>query len=85
MTLGIFFYLANAIVVLAFIVRVMTRPHREPVSRIAWVAVIAALPVVGIIAYLLLGETSIGTKRINRMKGVIEGLPPMAEIAHVNH
>ena len=33
---------------LALIIRVLTRPHREPASRIAWIAVIAALPIVGI-------------------------------------
>ena len=41
---------------LVVIIRVMLRPHREPASRIAWVAVVAALPVVGILAYILFGE-----------------------------
>jgi hypothetical protein len=42
---------------LAFIARAIYRPHRDPASRIAWVVVIGALPVVGIVAYLLLNET----------------------------
>ena len=42
------------------IVRVLLRPHRDPASRVAWIVVILAFPVVGIVAYLLLGETNIG-------------------------
>ncbi len=80
MTTALIGVIVNALIVLAFIVRVMTRPHREPASRIAWVAVIAALPVVGILAYLLLGETSIGRKRIARMKQVIDGMPSMPAV-----
>ena len=48
----------------ALIVRVLLRPHREPASRIAWIVVIAALPIVGILAYILFGEVNIGRRRI---------------------
>jgi cardiolipin synthase len=47
--------------------RAITRPNRIPASRVAWVAVIMFLPLLGVIAYLLLGETSIGSKRIRRL------------------
>ena len=57
------------------IVRVLLRRHRDPASRIAWIVVILALPVVGMVAYLLLGETNIGRKRVARMKRVIADLP----------
>ena len=60
-----------------FIVRVLLRPHRDPASRIAWIVVILALPIAGIVAYLLLGETNIGQKRVERMKKVIAALPNM--------
>ena len=53
----------------------LLRPHRDPASRIAWIVVILALPVVGIVAYLLLGETNIGRKRVERMKKVMAALP----------
>jgi cardiolipin synthase len=69
---------------LAFMARAIYRPHRDPASRIAWVVVIGALPVVGIVAYLLLGETSIGRKRIVRAKEVLSGIPPMAVPARAN-
>jgi cardiolipin synthase len=69
--------LTAAIVLLqvAFIVRVLLRAHRDPASRIAWIAVILALPIVGIVAYLLLGETNIGRKRVEHMKTVIAARP----------
>jgi cardiolipin synthase A/B len=59
----------------AVIVRVLLRPHRDPSSRIAWVVVIAALPVLGIVAYLLLGEVNIGRRRIGRMRTVLAQMP----------
>jgi cardiolipin synthase len=36
---------------------VLLRPHREPASRIAWIVVILAVPTLGMLAYLLPGET----------------------------
>jgi len=72
-------YIALGAVELAFIVRALVRPHREPASRVAWVAVIALIPVVGIGAYILFGETNIGRRRIARAKKVLAGIPPTAE------
>ena len=43
------------------------RPNRTPSSRVAWVAVIMCLPVIGVVAYLLRGETSIGHERGRRL------------------
>jgi cardiolipin synthase len=68
----------TALVVLlqvGFIVRVLLRAHRDPASRIAWIAVIIAVPVVGIVAYFLLGETNIGRKRLEHMKRIIAARP----------
>jgi cardiolipin synthase A/B len=61
-----------------FIVRVLLRAHRDPASRIASIVVILALPAVGIVAYLLLGETNIGRKRVERMRRVIAALPDIS-------
>lgn len=52
---------------LAVIVRALTRPGREAAARVAWVAVLLFLPFVGVFAYLMLGETSIGRVRRARM------------------
>jgi cardiolipin synthase A/B len=59
----------------ALVVRVLLRPHRDPASRIAWIVVIVAMPVAGIVAYLLLGEASLGRERVQRMQAVIAAMP----------
>ncbi|MGV2981476.1 cardiolipin synthase [Camelimonas sp. ID_303_24] len=48
--------------------RAITRPNREPAARVAWVAVIMFLPLLGVVAYLFLGETSIGRERLRRLR-----------------
>ena len=53
------------------IIRAILRPNREPASRVAWVVVIIVLPIAGMLGYILLGETSIGRRRVARMKQVI--------------
>ena len=63
----------------ALVMRVMLRRHREPMSRIAWVAVIALIPVVGCLAYILFGEVNIGRAHIRRRQQVIEGIPPLED------
>ncbi|MFO1093749.1 MAG: cardiolipin synthase [Planctomycetaceae bacterium] len=60
---------------LAVAVRAVLRPHREPASRIAWVVMIMVLPLVGIIGYILLGETNIGRRRVARLREVESRLP----------
>lgn len=72
--------LIYALIQIVFIVRVLLRPHRDPSSRVAWIAVILALPVVGLIAYLLLGETSIGRKRTEQLNKVIADLPALSSL-----
>jgi cardiolipin synthase len=71
----------HLLVELVLIVRVLLRPHRAPASRIAWVVVIAALPVVGILSYILFGEVNIGRRRVARLRKVLERMPdfPAAE------
>jgi cardiolipin synthase A/B len=63
-----------------FVGRALLRPHREPASRLAWVVVIIVAPVVGMIAYVLFGETSIGRRRIARLRQALARLPSFAEI-----
>ena len=65
---------------IALVARVLLRPHREPASRIAWVVVILAVPALGIIAYILLGETNIGRSRVERMRAVLSLLPDVAAV-----
>jgi len=58
-----------------FIARALLRPYRQPVSRLAWVMVMLIAPVVGMAAYVLVGETNIGRTRSERKRRVIEELP----------
>ena len=57
--------------------RILLRPHRDPASRIAWLMVVTLFPLVGIFAYLLLGEVSIGGRRVARLRAVVAALPPV--------
>ena len=60
------FYILLLLAQLITAARILTRPNREPSARIAWVAVVFALPLVGVLGYVLLGETSIGRGRVER-------------------
>jgi len=63
---------------LLLILRVLLRPHRDPASRIAWIVVILGVPIIGMIGYILLGETNIGRRRILRLRAVLSALPDPA-------
>ncbi len=60
---------------LAVAARVMLRPHRQPASRVAWIVVVLALPLIGMIGYLLLGETNIGRRRVERLRKAAGEIP----------
>ncbi len=62
------------LVQLAVILRILLRRHREPTSRIAWVVVVAVLPVIGILAYVLLGETNVGRRNLKAMQQAVSEL-----------
>ena len=76
-----FLFALYVIVQAALIVRVLLRPHREPSSRIAWIVVIIVVPLLGILSYLLLGETNIGRRRVARMRTVLARLPGLADVS----
>ncbi|MCD6188128.1 MAG: cardiolipin synthase [Desulfuromusa sp.] len=71
---GVTVYILHILVQIAIIVRVLLRPYREPASRIAWIVVIITIPLLGILAYLLFGETSIGRHRIEKLRDVLQRL-----------
>jgi cardiolipin synthase len=71
---GIYALLSIALT-LAVMARIVLRPNRVPASRIAWLVVVGALPLVGIVAYLLLGEVNIGRRRVARVRAVLAQLP----------
>ena len=75
---GLIFVL-HVMLQIAFILRALLWPHREPASRMAWVTVIAVTPVVGMLAYALFGEPNIGRRRYARLRRAEEELPPPGE------
>lgn len=79
MTLSQIALLIFVVINIATVLRIMLRPRREPAARIAWIAVITALPLVGVLGYLFLGETGVGKKRIARLKQIKADMPPLAE------
>lgn len=68
----------HILIVLLTILRVMLRPHREPTARVAWIAVITSLPILGVFAYLILGEVDVGRKHVARMRDVLAYMPKVA-------
>jgi cardiolipin synthase len=84
MTEAIFFWPLQLAISIAVIVRILLRPHREPASRIAWIAVVAAVPVIGVFAYLLLGEVHIGERHYKAMRKVLHQLPVSVAAAESN-
>ena len=66
-----------ALLELAVIARILLRPHRDPASRIAWMVVVAMLPLLGMLGYLLLGEVNIGRRRVERLHAVLARMPPI--------
>ena len=72
---GVTVAILHVLIQLALIVRVLIRPHRDPASRIAWIVVIVAMPIIGILAYLLLGEVNVGRRRVQRMRAILARLP----------
>ncbi|MCA3486231.1 MAG: cardiolipin synthase [Rhodobacter sp.] len=71
----------HIVIQLGLLVRVLLRPNRDPASRIAWAVVVLALPVAGILSYLLLGETNVGKRRRQRLQQVLAGLPDVTAVA----
>ena len=67
--------LLHLFIQVGLVVRVLLRPNRQPASRIAWVVVILAVPVVGAVAYLLLGEVNLGRHRGERMRHIFSQVP----------
>jgi cardiolipin synthase A/B len=70
-----FWIALHYVAVLACGARILLRPHRDPAARVAWLAILFALPIAGIVAYLLLGETSIGRRRVARVNRIVAALP----------
>lgn len=69
----------HVLVEVALVVRVILLPDRQPASRVAWIVVIIAVPVVGILSYLSFGEVRLGRARVARRRNVVAGLRNLAD------
>ncbi|MDB6177772.1 cardiolipin synthase [Paracoccus sp. Z330] len=54
--------------------RILLRPRLDPSTRFAWIMVIEAIPVLGILAYLLFGEVRMNQAEVLRMADVRDRL-----------
>jgi cardiolipin synthase len=78
---GEIIWLSVLLIELTAMLRIMLRRHREPESRVAWIVVVAALSLVGVIAYIALGEVRIGRKRLRALSSAQDSLPTPASLA----
>lgn len=73
------FNLALSLLLLAaemlVLLRAILRPNRDPAARLAWVLVIVMAPIVGMLAYLLLGEARVSMGRRQRGIEIDKALP----------
>nr|HPQ97762.1 phospholipase D-like domain-containing protein [Thiolinea sp.] len=69
------FLIFHGVLIMACIGHILLRRYRQPESRVAWLIVVLVLPYLGALAYVLLGQTSIGRKRIARLQQAIASLP----------
>jgi len=66
---------------LVVLVRAVLRPNREPASRLAWVIIIVVAPMIGAIAYLLLGEVRLRRRRMGHEIDAALPRPPSSRSA----
>ena len=67
---GTTFFLLHTAVALALIARVLIRPRLDPSVRLAWIMVIEAVPLAGILFYILFGEVRMNHAEVQRMADV---------------
>ncbi|WP_111429470.1 cardiolipin synthase [Rhodobacteraceae bacterium DSL-40] len=70
-----YYLILHVVVVVVCALHILLRRHRQPESRMAWLLVVLILPYAGALAYLLFGQTSVGRRRVARLKSDFSGLP----------
>jgi len=69
------FVVLHIAVVAVTAAHILLRAHRQPESRAAWLVLVLTLPYIGALAYLLVGQTNVGRKRVERLKAAFHDLP----------
>ncbi len=73
---------AIRIVLTAFI---LVRRRHTPEVRWAWILLVVALPVVSVVLYVLLGDNTLGRRRIERRSRIQDDFSEWAQDAHRTH
>lgn len=68
------FLLVHNIAALLVVARVLIRPRMDPSVRLAWIMIVEAIPLVGIVAYLLFGEVRMRQAEVQKMHDVRDRL-----------
>jgi len=72
-------YLIHPIIVLLFAIRIIW-VRRPPGVALAWILIVAIMPLVGISAYLMIGERPTGRERTRRIEAVIPAYTRMTDL-----
>ena len=76
--------IVHIIIIVTLSIRVALRPRRDPSSRIAWILFIAALPYIGALAYLMLGEVRPSGFRQKELGTTVQDLNQQQDEASIN-
>ncbi|KFE34595.1 cardiolipin synthase [Thioclava atlantica] len=63
---------------IAALLRVLTRPDKPPAVRASWAILILSVPFVGVLLYVLIGETRLNQRIARRLKATVAALPAPA-------
>ncbi|MAC18604.1 MAG: cardiolipin synthase [Phycisphaerae bacterium] len=72
--LGELLLLGDFLVRMSLAIWVLAQKRRSPESRIGWILLLLGLPFIGTVIFLLVGETRLGRRRIDRHRRIREAL-----------
>ncbi|MDA1027417.1 MAG: phospholipase D-like domain-containing protein, partial [Planctomycetota bacterium] len=58
----------------SLIIMILSRRRIEPATRLTWIILLLALPLIGSIIFLLVGQTRFGRQRIERHRRIVDAL-----------
>lgn len=77
--------IVHFLIITGLSVRVLLRPRRDPASRVAWILFIMALPYVGALVYLMLGEVRPNKGLARQKPSPTSWQPASSQIPPNNH
>lgn len=61
------------------LLRVLTRPDKPPAVRASWTVLILSVPFLGVMLYLLIGETRLNQRVARKLRATVAALPPPSD------